>query len=101
MANPDPGTNEQDIPHFTFSEEPLGYRGQRALVTFRVAGLTFSPDCRFRVWYNVKCLACSRPHVGFSFLVMPSDHHDYYSLVTTSMWPLKFSRDMRRVYIKS
>ena len=51
MANLNPGANEQpDIPHFTFSEEPLGLPASEGFGYFQGGpGLTFGPDCRFKL----------------------------------------------------
>ena len=51
MANPNLGANEQqDIPHFTFSEEPLGLPASEGFGYFQGGpGLTFGPDCRFKL----------------------------------------------------
>ena len=50
-ANPDPGANEQqDIPHFTFSEEPLGLPASEGFGYFQGGpGLKLGPDCRFKL----------------------------------------------------
>ena len=48
MANQDPGA--QDIPHFTFSEEPLGLPASEGFGYFQGGpGLTLGPDCRFKL----------------------------------------------------
>jgi serine/threonine-protein kinase SRPK3 len=49
MASPNPGANEpRDIPHFTFSEEPLGLPASEGFGYFQGGpGLTLGPDCRF------------------------------------------------------
>src|SRR6266550_4681763 len=51
MANSNLGANEQqDIPHFTFSEVPLGLPASEGLGYFQGGpGLTFGPDCRFKL----------------------------------------------------
>jgi len=52
MANPNlVGANEQlDIPHFTFSEEPLGLPASEGFGYFQGGpGLTFGPDCRLKL----------------------------------------------------
>ena len=51
IANPNPGANEQqDIPHFTFSEEPLGLPASEGFGYFQGGpGLAFGPDCRFKL----------------------------------------------------
>ena len=52
MANPNLGANEQqqDIPHFTFSEEPLGLPASEGFGYFQGGpGLTFGPDSRFKL----------------------------------------------------
>jgi hypothetical protein len=53
MANSNTGANEneqQDIPHFTFSEEPLGLPASEGFGYFQGGpGLTFGPDCRFKL----------------------------------------------------
>jgi serine/threonine-protein kinase SRPK3 len=51
MANTNPGANEQqDIPHFTFSEEPLGLPASEGFGYFQGGpGLAFGPDCRFKL----------------------------------------------------
>ena len=49
IANGSPNANEkQDIPHLTFSEEPLGLPASEGFGWFQGSpGLTFGPDCRF------------------------------------------------------
>jgi serine/threonine-protein kinase SRPK3 len=51
MANSNPGANEQqDIPQFTFSEEPLGLPAWEGFGYFQGGpGLTIGPDCRFKL----------------------------------------------------
>ncbi|KAF8335635.1 kinase-like protein [Amanita rubescens] len=52
MANPNPGADaqQQDIPHFTFSEEPLGLPASEGFGYFQGGpGLTFGPDGRFKL----------------------------------------------------
>ena len=50
-ANLNSGANEQrDIPHFTFSEEPLGLPASEGFGYFQGGpGLAFGPDCRFKL----------------------------------------------------
>lgn len=51
IANPNPGVHEhQDIPHFNFSEEPLGLPASEGFGYFQGGpGLTFGPDRRFKL----------------------------------------------------
>ena len=56
MANPNTGATiehyieQQDIPHFTFSEEPLGLPASEGFGYFQGGpGLTFGPDSRFKL----------------------------------------------------
>ena len=50
-TNPNPGANEkQDIPHFTFLEEPLGLPASEGFGYFQGGpGLTFGPGCRYKL----------------------------------------------------
>ena len=49
VSNMNPSANEkQDIPRFTFSEEPLGLPASEGFGWFQGGpGLTLGPDCRF------------------------------------------------------
>ena len=51
MAKSNPGANEeQGIPHFTFSEEPLGLPAAEGFGYFQGGpGLTFGPNSRFKL----------------------------------------------------
>ena len=51
QTNPNLGANEQqDIPHFAFSEEPLGLPASEGFGYFQGGpGLTLGPDCRFEL----------------------------------------------------